>query len=387
MLSVACGRPFYPLRSFHGQPNRLVVRRSTASIVERGSPCRPWRSYSSGSLPASSSSSRSRWNARPPGTDGDPAVESRVGSGSSGSPSTSFLSLLCPLLKFFGDFKEVVVLVFRILVRAFSVREGDPSQERNEFLEVATSSLSSLARSPWGSKSLNNINNLESATSPQTYLQIYEFEACPFCRRVREAMTELDLTVEVYPCPKGSLRHRELVRSIGGKEQFPFLVDLNSGVSMYESNDIVKYLFRQYGQGRNPSFGLLESSKEFGTSLRCSLDVTESCTVFTGWVPTLLRAGRGMTLWKNAGKEPSMKLELYSYENSVYSRIVREALCELELPYILHNVGEGSTKSKLLLETSGSNKVPYLIDPNTRLQMGDHKKILSYLFQTYSASS
>ncbi|XP_064955925.1 uncharacterized protein LOC135607782 isoform X2 [Musa acuminata AAA Group] len=235
MLSVACGRPFYPLRSFHGQPNRLVVRRSRASIVERGSPCRPWRSYRSGSLPPSSSSSRSRWNARPPGTDGDPAVESRVGSG---SPSTSFLSLLCPLLKFFGG--------------------GDPSQERNEFLEVATSSLSSLARSPWGSKSLNNINNLESATSPQPYLQIYEFEACPFCRRVREAMTELDLTVEVYPCPKGSLRHRELVRSIGGKEQFPFLVDLNTGVSMYESNDIVKYLFRQYGQGRNPSFGLLE---------------------------------------------------------------------------------------------------------------------------------
>ncbi|XP_009392576.2 uncharacterized protein LOC103978491 isoform X2 [Musa acuminata AAA Group] len=285
MLSVACGRPFYPLRSFHGQPNRLVVRRSRASIVERGSPCRPWRSYSSGSLPPSSPSSRSRWNARPPGTDGDPAVESRVGSG---SPSTSFLSLLCPLLKFFGG--------------------GDPSQERNEFLEV-------------------------------------------------------------YPCPKGSLRHRELVRSIGGKEQFPFLVDLNTGVSTYESNDIVKYLFRQYGQGRNPSFGLLES------------------TVFTGWVPTLLRAGRGMTLWKNAGKEPSMKLELYSYENSVYSRIVREALCELELPYILQNVGEGSTKSKLLLETSGSNKVPYLVDPNTGLQMGDYKKILSYLFQTYSASN
>ncbi|KAJ8493937.1 hypothetical protein OPV22_015658 [Ensete ventricosum] len=346
MLSVASGNPLYPLRSFHGQPNRLVFRRSRAAIVERGSPRRPWRSYSSGSLDPSSSSSRSRWNARPPGAGGDPAVESRVGSGSSESPSTSFLSLLCPLLKFFGG--------------------GDPSQERNEFLEVATSSLSSLARSPWGSKSLNN---LESATSPQTYLQIYEFEACPFCRRVREAMTELDLTVEVYPCPKGSLRHRELVRSIGGKEQFPFLVDLNTGVSMYESSDIVKYLFRQYGQGRNPTFGLLES------------------TVFTGWVPTLLRAGRGMTLWKNAGKEPSMKLELYSYENSVYSRIVREALCELELPYILHNVGEGSTKSKLLLETSGSNKVPYLVDPNTGLQIGDHKKILSYLFQTYSASS
>lgn len=182
-------------------------------------------------------------------------------------------------------------------------------------------------------------------------------------------MTELDLSAEVYPCPKGSLRHREMVRKIGGKEQFPFLVDLNTGISMYESGDIVKYLFKQYGQGRSPSFGLLES------------------TLFTGWVPTLLRAGRGMTLWDKAVLEPSKKLELFSYENNVYARIIREALCELELPYILHNVGEGSSNSKLLLEASGSREVPYLIDPNTGFRLGDYKKILSYLFQTYSTGS
>jgi hypothetical protein len=49
---------------------------------------------------------------------------------------------------------------------------------------------------------------------------MYIPEACPFCRRVREALTELDLSAEVYPCPKGSIRHREFVRSVGGKEQF-----------------------------------------------------------------------------------------------------------------------------------------------------------------------
>ncbi|XP_050378789.1 uncharacterized protein LOC126796067 [Argentina anserina] len=66
-------------------------------------------------------------------------------------------------------------------------------------------------------------------------LQLFEFEACPFCRRVREALTELDLSAEVYPCPKGSIRHRELVNISGGKEQFPFLIDPNTGISMYES--------------------------------------------------------------------------------------------------------------------------------------------------------
>ncbi|OAY63875.1 hypothetical protein ACMD2_03355 [Ananas comosus] len=265
-----------------------------------------------------------------------------------GSPSRSFLSLLCPLLKFFGG--------------------GDPSQERNDIIEVATSSLSSLARLPWGSKSTNGGgSSLNSSESP-TNLQLYEFEACPFCRRVREAMTELDLSVEVYPCPKGSLRHREIVRNIGGKEQFPFLVDLNTGMSIYESGDIVKYLFQQYGQGRSPTFGLLES------------------TIFTGWVPTLLRAGRGMTLWNNAGEQPSKKLELFSYENNAFARIVREALCELGLPYILQNVGEGSSRSQLLVDLSGSKEVPYLIDPNTGFRSGDHKKILCYLFQTYSVA-
>jgi hypothetical protein len=32
-------------------------------------------------------------------------------------------------------------------------------------------------------------------------------------------------------------------------------------------------------------------------------------------------------------------------------------------------------------------QVPYLVDPNTGFQSGDHKKILSYLFQQYSISS
>jgi glutaredoxin len=74
----------------------------------------------------------------------------------------------------------------------------------------------------------------ESGQPPQLF-QLYEFEACPFCRRVREALTELDLSAEVYPCPKGSIRHREFVRSVGGREQFPYFLDPNTGVSMYES--------------------------------------------------------------------------------------------------------------------------------------------------------
>ncbi|CAH8282608.1 unnamed protein product [Eruca vesicaria subsp. sativa] len=268
----------------------------------------------------------------------------------SGSAS-SFLSVLCPLLKLFSG--------------------GDPSQQRNHALEVATSSLASIARLPWGSRvSSMSIYNQDVSSSPPLRLQLFEFEACPFCRRVREAMTELDLSVEVYPCPKGSARHREMVRRSGGKEMFPFLIDPNTGTSMYESGDIVKYLFNQYGNGRGPSTGLLES------------------TLFTGWMPTLLRAGRGMSLWDKASIDPPPEmLELFSYENNSYARLVREALCELELPYVLYNIGEGSTRMRSLLNVSGSDKVPFLVDPNTGVQLGDYQKILAYLFETYSSAA
>ncbi|EFJ30393.1 hypothetical protein SELMODRAFT_440314 [Selaginella moellendorffii] len=149
-------------------------------------------------------------------------------------------------------------------------------------------------------------------------------EACPFCRRVREALTELDLSAEVYPCPKGSRVHRAFVKASGGKEQFPFLLDPNTGVSMDESSDIVNYLFQEYGERRRPTFGILE-------------------------------------------------------------RLVREALCELELPYILWNMGKGSLNCSKLKQISGSTQVPYLVDPNTGIQMAESLDIIRYLFANYNS--
>ncbi|KAI9079516.1 hypothetical protein K1719_038488 [Acacia pycnantha] len=186
---------------------------------------------------------------------------------SSFGPSTSFLSLLCPLLKLFSG--------------------GDPSQQRNYSLEAATSSLASLARFAWGSKSVvGSSMNKEITSNFPTRLQLYEFEACPFCRRDREALTELDLTVEVYPCPKGPSRHREVVKRSGGREQFPFLIDPNNGISMHESGDIVKYLFERYGGGRSPS---TEPQNKLGFHAMmsfCSHHLLNSSCI-TGGVPTI----------------------------------------------------------------------------------------------------
>ncbi len=52
---------------------------------------------------------------------------------------------------------------------------------------------------------------------------------CPFCRKVREAITLLDLDVLIWPCPKDGPTYRPKAVQMSGKSQFPFLVDPNNG--------------------------------------------------------------------------------------------------------------------------------------------------------------
>ncbi|MCA9686349.1 MAG: glutathione S-transferase N-terminal domain-containing protein, partial [Myxococcales bacterium] len=78
---------------------------------------------------------------------------------------------------------------------------------------------------------------------PEQPVELYEFEGCPFCRKVREALTMLDLEARVFPCPKGGPTYRPQVVARGGKAQFPYLVDPNRGVELYESKAIISYLY------------------------------------------------------------------------------------------------------------------------------------------------
>lgn len=82
---------------------------------------------------------------------------------------------------------------------------------------------------------------------PEVSLELYEFEACPFCRKVREVMTELDLSYVSRTCAKGAGANRREVEARGGKRLFPYLVDPNTGTELYESDAIVDYLDRTYG--------------------------------------------------------------------------------------------------------------------------------------------
>ncbi|MBK5649217.1 MAG: glutathione S-transferase N-terminal domain-containing protein, partial [Acinetobacter sp.] len=88
---------------------------------------------------------------------------------------------------------------------------------------------------------------------PTKAIKLYEFEGSPFCRRVREVITLLNLDVEIYPCPKGGQKYRQIVKAKGGRRQFPFLIDENTGDQLYESQQIIHHLFKHYGKtGQTP---------------------------------------------------------------------------------------------------------------------------------------
>jgi glutathione S-transferase len=150
----------------------------------------------------------------------------------------------------------------------------------------------------------------------------------------------------------------------GGKAQFPYLVDPNTGEEMYESDAIVRHLFARYGEGRPPAALLGQ------------------LPVLSGSLASGLRFGLGTRV--EASRAPGLPLELWSFEASPYCRIVREKLCTLELPYRLHNVGKGSPSRPGFVERSGKMQVPYLVDPNTGAALFESGAIVDYLERTYA---
>jgi glutathione S-transferase len=228
-------------------------------------------------------------------------------------------------------------------------------------VNVGTSLVTTVARGATG-MSVGNIG-----VRPNKRLELYEFEACPFCRKVREALSILDLEADIYPCPKNAPRFRPGVVRRGGRAMFPYLVDPNTDEEMYESDDIVRYLFDRYGDGRVPKMLALGP-------------ITDLNSILAG----LARPGLGGYYRK--AEQPRELLELYSFEASPFCRIVRERLCTLELPYVLHNVAKGSPGREAFVERSGKMQVPYLVDPNTGVEMFESADIVAYLDREYAVT-
>ena len=80
----------------------------------------------------------------------------------------------------------------------------------------------------------------------------WAYEASPFCAIVRKILHELEIVHIVLPCARGSPRRTTLYRRTGSF-QVPFLEDPNTGVSLFESKDIVEYLKSVYSTNGKPA--------------------------------------------------------------------------------------------------------------------------------------
>ncbi len=232
---------------------------------------------------------------------------------------------------------------------------------------------------------INGIQSIPVVEQPPNLLKLYDIENCPYCRLVREALTELSLDAEILPCPKGGERFRPEAEEHGGKAQFPYLVDPNTGEALYESLDIIAYLFETYGRRPLPLKWRVGRLQTLGSMMASAP-----------------RLRRGMKA--RPGEMPAQMLELFSFESSPFARPVRELLGELEIPYILRNCGRTRLEEWLLppvrealrirprsdvenrrrlLTEEGRVAIPYLYDPNTEIGLFESAAILDYVEETY----
>lgn len=235
---------------------------------------------------------------------------------------------------------------------------------------------------------------------PEQALVLYEFEACPYARRVREVMTHLNLDYECRPSPRKGHVYRDELKERTGKTQIPFLIDENlsdTSGHILDSQAIIDHLFMHYSKKGVTPDKYQRQDKRNNASL-ANLGAS---------VASMMRGGTAKHPKKNAARgKPKQPLHLYGFEASPFCRLVREKLSEFEVGYINHNVAreqvqdigafgfhlslgdyqpiKGGKRDYLMnQEIKGKLLFPYLIDPNTDTAMYESKDIINYLVKTY----
>jgi len=204
----------------------------------------------------------------------------------------------------------------------------------------------------------------ERGPRPHELLVLYEREDCPYSRRVREALAMLDLDVLSRPVPVGSTRHGPELERLTGASTIPVLVDRYAGVVVQGSDGIVEHLFARYGAR--------------GVPLRLRLRATSA-------LASRLAGEHGHRARPSVA--PEAPLELEGYEGSPATRLVRERLSELELPYLSRQLAPHSPRRAAYFARVGTMEMPHLLDPSGDFEVVSlfgASAILAWLDRTYA---
>lgn len=203
-------------------------------------------------------------------------------------------------------------------------------------------------------------------------LHLYEYEASPWCRRVRETLCVLDLEHTVLPCPRETLRlegafgstsrHKPSVVEAGGRLLFPFLHDRTADVALNGSSAIIAHLWELYGQdAERPS-----TDKILNGGLPKPFDFASLVA------PSALRPWPENGLFMAPSHAAVLPLVLHGCEPDPGTRLLREKLCTLQLSY----------RYKPRAMEAGA-AIPHLEDPNTGWGSFGARDGLAYLSETY----
>jgi len=219
---------------------------------------------------------------------------------------------------------------------------------------------------------------LKDAPRPNKPLILYEYDASPYCKRVREMINLLDLNVEYRPCPgarQGYFSQELYART--GRRTVPYLIDENTGVEMFESSEQIEYLLKTYGPTDTESY-----------DRKALWPITfEGFSLATSTAVAILLDMPGARKQQNAlaTNEKMKPLELWGYECSPFVRPVREKLSALCLPHVMISCSRGSANRDKLIEKTGVKfQVPFLVDPNTGVEMFEGPEIVDYLEAVYT---
>lgn len=204
------------------------------------------------------------------------------------------------------------------------------------------------------------------AVSPSKPLILYEYEDSPDCKKVREACAVLDLPIEVRPCPGSTSGFSDQLSTITlGKREVPCMIDNNPSMyrpTLFGTKEIIPYLFKTYTK-----------SGEIPGNFKGGLSAGKS--------------GGGKKIRANA-RPDFLKIKpitLYGWEGAPFYKPVRETLNNLGLSHIIINCANGSKRRSAVTSKSGGPfSVPFIVDPNTGVELFESKEIVRYLEATYT---
>ncbi|KKS94198.1 MAG: Glutathione S-transferase [Parcubacteria group bacterium GW2011_GWA2_43_13] len=77
-------------------------------------------------------------------------------------------------------------------------------------------------------------------------LELYQFEECPYCKKVRTALTDLGMTYIIHNVPR-NLEERDELEKVSGQRYVPVLVDPNTDTVIADDDEkAVEYLTENY---------------------------------------------------------------------------------------------------------------------------------------------